>query len=390
MNRSKREAKYLRRKAARADKREVKLGIYDDFDRAVSIPSLINAAIKAERGVGWKPSVQRYMSELCLQSARTHKSLMEGKDIRKGFYEFTIHERGKVRNIKSLRFSERVVHKAFAVNALYPIFTNSLIYDNYASQKGKGTALALKRMKLFLQRHYRKYGREGGILLIDLSNYFGSIDHKVLCDMYDKAFKDKRLAKLGKMFVEAYGDVGLGLGSETCQVNAVRYADRVDHLAKDKLGIKLYCRYMDDTGIIHRSVEYLKEVLAVLEKAYADIGITLNRKKTKICDLKHGFTYLKNKFYLTETGKVIIKPCRATVTRERRRLHRQARLVERGLLDYDDVASSYYSWRGSAYGAGLRKRTYNGIKKNAYRTIRNMDILFYELFNKYRRFEYAG
>lgn len=49
-------------------------------------------------------------------------------------------------------------------------------------------------------------------------------------------------------------------------------------------------------------MEYLKECLEKIEAFCETYGIILNRKKTKICDLKHGFTYLKTRFFITESG----------------------------------------------------------------------------------------
>ena len=57
-----------------------------------------------------------------------------------------------------------------------------------------------------------------------------------------------------------------------------------------------------------------------LEVIYSEYGIVINKKKTKIVDLKHGFTFLKTHFYITETGRIIKKPCRDSITRERRKL----------------------------------------------------------------------
>ena len=103
---------------------------------------------------------------------------------------------------------------------------------------------------------------------------------------------------------------------------------------------------------------------------YAGIGITLNKKKTHIHDLKHGFTFLKTRFFLTDTGKVIKKPCRDRITSARRALKKQAKLYEQGIMTFEDVQQSYISKRGSF------------VHKNARKTIHNLDMLFKELFKK--------
>lgn len=342
-----REQRYQRRKAARLKKRQETIGKYDDFERVASLNSLYEAAREASKGVDWKASVQRYNSLLLFNISKT---------------------RAELRHIKSVHFSERVVQKSFCTNIIYPTFTRSLIYDNGASQQGKGTQFATNRLTTHLRRHFRKYGREGGILLIDFSDYFGNVAHEPLFEIYRQIFTDPRVIALGMSFISAFGDKGLGLGSETSQINAVMLPNRADHYAKEVLRIRGYGRYMDDTYLLHHSIAYLEECLEKLRAIYSEYGIVINEKKTKIVDLKHGFTFLKTHFYITETGRIIKKPCRDSITRERRKLKKQADLVASGVLTFDEVRHSYASWRGSM------------SHRDAYRTVQSMDRLFNRLF----------
>ena len=47
------------------------------------------------------------------------------------------------------------------------------------------------------------------------------------------------------------------------------------------------------------SKEFLEKLLSDLKKKYAEYGITVNDKKSYITDLKHGFTFLKTRFFNT-------------------------------------------------------------------------------------------
>lgn len=125
---------------------------------------------------------------------------------------------------------------------------------------------------------------------------------------------------------------------------------------------------MDDSYLIHEDIEHLGKCLEKLREVYAEYGITINEKKTKICDLRHGFTYLKTRFYITESGHIIKKPCREAITRERRKLKEQAKLLEAGVLTFVNIRTSYASWRGSM------------SHRDAYRTVKNMGVLFDRLF----------
>lgn len=367
---SRRKNRYERRKAKRNSIRIENISKYDDFNNVASCESLYNAANEAAKGVFWKESVQRYMLNSCMNIARTHKELLNGKDIRKGFIEFNIVERGKLRNIKSVHFYERVVQKSLCKNVLYPIFTYNLIYDNGASQKGKGTHFAVKRLIKHLQKYYKKHGNSGYVLSIDFKSYFDNICHEPLKELYRKYINDEKIIKLSEDFIDAFGEIGLGLGSETSQLNAIAYPNKVDHYIKEVARIKHYGRYMDDSYIIHESKEFLQALLKDLTKIYGELGIKLNQKKTYIADLKHGFTFLKTRFHFTDTGKIIKKPCRRSITQERRKLKRQAKLVEQNIMTYEQVFTSYQSWRGS-----MKYR-------NARKTLYNMDLIFNKLFSQ--------
>ena len=104
---------------------------------------------------------RRYMLRRLTNVAATNKKLTYCEDIHKGFICFGLNERGKHRDIMSVHFSERVPQKSLNHNALVPVLTRSLIHDNGASQKGKGTSFAMKRLVTHLRRHYRHHGTEG-------------------------------------------------------------------------------------------------------------------------------------------------------------------------------------------------------------------------------------
>ena len=363
-----REARYQRRKSKRDLKRDIRIREYDSLKRVADMNSLVAACKKSKSGVSWKSSVQRYLMNRVKNAAKTSTSILTGKDIRKGFINFDIVERGKLRHISSVHFSERVVQRSLCANALLPVLTRGLIYDNGASMKGKGISFAVNRLKTHLHRHYRKYGNEGYVLTIDFSNYFGSMRHEPIREILNKSFKDKRLVDFTMLFVDAFGDVGMGLGSETSQIFAIAYPNSVDHCIKERLRIKGYGRYMDDMYLLHKSKARLRECLEVIRTECAKLGIRLNAKKTHITKLSKGFTFLKSQFFLTCTGRVILKAGRESIVRQRRKLKKFRKFMDKGLMTYGHIYNSYMSWRG-----------YIG-HKNAYRTIQNMDSLFSTLF----------
>lgn len=341
---------------------------------------LMDAAKECMKRVMWKYSTQAYYLDRIERIRITKKRLESRERMSDGFVQFVVCERGKSREIRSIHINERVIHRALNDAVLVPALRPKLIYDNAASLKDRGTHFALKRLKVHLWRYYREHGmNDGYILTADLHSYFDSVDHDVVFREYSQIFRhDPDIVNLIMDFVDAFGYKSLGLGSQVSQITAVYYPNRIDHYIKEQLKIKGYGRYMDDFYLIHESREYLQECLEQIRRMYADIGIELNEKKTRIVRLSDEFKFLKAKTHLTETGRVVMRPDRQTITRERRKLKALRRKLDAGEVTFADIKQAYNSWKGH-------------IKHfDSYRTQRNMDKLFNELFSNEIRAERSG
>lgn len=358
-SRERHEARYQRRKQRRAERRQQRTEQYDNYDKVFTFDNLYHSFKKCCLGVGWKASTQRYKANALQNVNDTFRLLKEGKYKSRGFYEFDIVERGKARHIKSVHISERVVQRCLCDYSLVPMFGNSFIYDNGACMAHKGIDFAVDRLVCHLQRHYRKHGTEGYALVFDFSRYFDNIQHEPLKQTVDKTFTDPRIAGLVKQFIDDFGEVGLGLGSQISQVSALMYPNRLDHYIKEVLRIKGYGRYMDDGYLIHESKEHLQMCLKEIRRICGELGIILNEKKTQIVKLSRGLNFLKRRFILTETGKVIIKPARKGITKMWRKLRTFKRWHDEGKMTMADIKTSCTSWKGhlkhcNAYGIIVR------------------------------------
>lgn len=363
-----REARFHRRRVQRAEKKQAHCADCDVFNEVFSYDHLYHAYKRCRRNVAWKASTQKYMTQAPLYVYQTHKALMNDKFKSSGFVEFDLCERGKTRHIRSVNINERVVQRCLCDYALVPVLGRTFIYDNGASQTNKGYTFAIKRLTQHLQQHYRKYGTEGYILLFDFSKFFDRVSHQLVKGILHREFSDERILKLTEHFIDAFGDVGMGLGSQISQVLALTSANRLDHYVKEVFRIKGYGRYMDDGYAIHHSKEYLHKCLEGIKAICEDLEITLNTKKTQIVKLSHGFTWLKVRFYILPTGKIIKKIYHRSVTKMRQKLKALKTKVEAGILTYQDIYTSWQSWRAYA------------LNFNAYRTIQSMGELYNRLF----------
>lgn len=276
-----REARYNRRKAGR-NARKVRLSKHDNFEWVFSYDHLYQSYKKCRRGVAWKSSTQKYITMAPLNVYTTYKQLQCGKYKTKGFVEFDISERGKERHIRSVTISERVVQRCLCDYALVPMIARTFIYDNGAAMAHKGYHFAIRRLCQHLREHYRKHGRDGYILLFDFSKFFDSVSHAVCKGILTKGFSNERIIRLVCHFIDAFGDVGLGLGSQISQTLALASANRLDHYAKEVCRIRGYGRYMDDGYLIHENKEYLWNRLAEIRHICDELGIRLNPKKHRL------------------------------------------------------------------------------------------------------------
>ena len=160
----------------------------------------------------------------------------------------------------------------------------------------------------------------------------------------------------------------MGLGSQVSQILALSSANRLDHYIKEMCRIKGYGRYMDDGYLIHRSKRYLQRCLDGIRTICGQLGITLNAKKTQIVKLSHGFTWLKARFYLSDSGKVVRKIYKCSVTRMRIKLKKLRRKLDEERVTYDDVSNAWQSWRSYA------------MTFSAYHAVKNMEGLYTKLF----------
>lgn len=220
---------------------------------------------------------------------------------------------------------------------------------------------------------WRRHRREGYILLGDFSDYFARIAHEPVKRQVADALLDPRVVALEHRLIDAQGEVGLGLGSEPNQICAVAHPNRIDHYVTEMLRPEAYGRYMDDFYLIHESKEYLQVCLLLIGRKCAELGIELNPRKTRVVKLSRGFTWLKKRIFYTETGRIVVKPCRDSITRERRKLKKMARMVADGVMTPEQVERSYQSWRG-------------GMKRlDAHRSVLAMDALYRSLFENLAR-----
>ena len=340
---------------------------YKGIRRVSNANALLEAFRKSRMNSDWKLSVQKYEYDLWPSISETKRLLNEGRYKQKAFVEFTLRERGKTRHIKSIHISDRVVQRSLCDNVLSPATDPYIIYDNGSSQPNKGVSFTRNRLKEHLHKYYRQYGtNEGYVVLVDFKNYFGSIPHDKLKAAYASVIPEFDLQWLINYLIDINGgDRGVGIGSQMSQNAGIFYATPMDQYFKTVRGEKYYAAYMDDRYILCRTKEHAYECLRDMRVKAAELGLVINEKKTQIIKLSRGFTFLKVRYVLTKTGKVVEYQSKDTFIRERRRLKKFKKIG----LSPERAVMCYRSWRGSV----------KNFHNNYYR-IKRMDALFESLY----------
>lgn len=372
---------------------------------------LYESFIRAKQGSDWKPQVQKFEMNYLFELADLQTELVSGDYTFLPNMEFTIHERGKVRRITGEQIRDRVSKHALCDEILTPAVQKYLIYDNSASQVGKGIDFARKRLLTHLRKYYSQHkSNDGYILLIDFSKYYDNIRHDRLMEQFEKYIHDpnalnflRKVVDRSKVDVsymtdeeyagcmdtlfnsleyeqvdktlrtgERYMYKHLNIGDQVAQVAGIIYPIPIDNYVKIVRGVKFYGRYMDDSYAIHESKEFLEDLLQGIIAIANELGITVNTRKTRICKLSSMWRFLQVQYSLTDTGRVIQKINPKRLTAMRRKMKKLVyKLSEK---EFDDW---FNAWMCNHYKIMSKQQRenmntlYAQLKKEVYHDVHN-------------------
>lgn len=339
------------------------------LENVITVRHYVDALNACRKTVGYKFSVQNYMRHGIHNIAYTVNVIRSGRipNVRNTRRVY-ISERGHKREITPIRIEDRVTQRVLCDYALVPLVERKMIYDNGASVKGKGTEFSRRRFNRHLEKAKRMWGADNVYALkFDFKSFFASIPHAQCFRVLDELFEDKRLRDLIMGIIESYQEkdilqiadpvirerelrslhnhekVGICLGSQISQILALIIPNDFDHYIKDKLGIKLYVRHMDDGIILLNDREKLHEIRDLLTEEAKKYGLTLHPKKTCIVKLTKGVTFLKVR-YRFDGNRTVKTLHKSGIVRMRRKLRKFSNIVKGKKMKLDDVYASVQSW----------------------------------------------
>lgn len=284
------------------------------WEKVWNFESLYQAYKRSSKGKRYDETILRFTNNLeenliDIQNKLIWKTWEPGR-----WHEFQIFD-PKKRQISAPPFQDRIVHHSL-VNVIEQLFERRFIYHSYACRVGKGTHAAVNRA-LALARKARFLWEDYWVLKCDIKSCFPSVDHNILKQLLRRTIKDKDVLWLCDIIIDSGGCCGKGLpiGALTSQLFANVYLDVLDHFLMDDMGIKAYCRYMDDFIILGP----LKSEMKVLKN---DINQFINSKlamhlneRTAIFKWNQGIDFCGYRIWPTH-----VLPRKRNVARARRKL----------------------------------------------------------------------
>ena len=302
-----------------------------------------------------------------------------------GKYNIFLIKDPKYRIIMSQDIRDKLINHLVG-NELIKVLELSLINNNIATRKGKGTHSGIRLLKKYLNelKSENVYA-----LKFDISKYFYNIDHDILKDLYYSKIKDKNFLKLLDKIIDSTNEEyvnkviiklvnneinklnnrsinlkekkrrinelkhiplykkgkGLPIGNLTSQILAIYYLNELDQFILEKLKVK-YIRYMDDGILLCNSKVHLKHCLDEIEHIIDKYKLKFNNKTCIVNVSKNGVDFLGFRFYIF--GNKVIMKVRHNI---KRRFKSKVKLIKKGVCDKKtlQIINSYKShlkWGG--------------------------------------------
>ena len=254
------------------------------YEKAFTPEALLTAFYMAARHKHGKRSCFKFERNLAANLDALHQELADGSYKPRPYYSFMVYE-PKPRRIYAPAFRDLVVQRAiYAVAG--PIFDRTFIDQSFACRIGRGTHKAADYAQAALQRC------EPGsyTLKLDIRKFFYRIDRSILRGLIERKVKDARFVDLMMLFADYGEPVGIPIGNLLSQLYALIYLNPLDHFIKRELGVKHYCRYVDDFILFGISRD---EAIDCRERIVRFIGrLKLELSKSTIARATHGVNFV--------------------------------------------------------------------------------------------------
>jgi RNA-directed DNA polymerase len=253
--------------------------------------------VKANRGSGGidGQSLEEFEQGLEEHLGRLHEELRTDRYRPLPVKRVEIPKAGKPGETRPLGIPavyDRVCQQAL-LNRLEPIFEPLFDDSSFGYRPGRSAKAALRKVWREIEA-----GAEW-IVDADLRDYFGAIDHEKLMTLVAQRVADGRVLTLieqmltagylerGRLFPTPQGTPQGGVVSPLLSNILLTPFDQ----EMRRRGYQL-TRYADDWVVTCRSRREAEVALGIAERILGTLGVRLNRQKTQIVPVRHGFAFL--------------------------------------------------------------------------------------------------
>jgi retron-type reverse transcriptase len=255
------------------------------FEHAFTEERLYQAYLDARKSKRQKRACFQFERRIGSQIHALLTELHDGRYQPRPYYQFVVRE-PKPRLIHAPAFRDCVVQHAI-YQVIYPLFDRTFIAQSYACRPGFGTHKAAD----YAQRALRQCAPESYTLKLDVRRFFYSIDRSILRQLIERKIKDRRFVDVMMLFAEHGEPLGIPIGNLLSQLYALIYLNPLDHFVKRDLGIRLYCRYVDDSvlfGLSQAQAFALRDRIVEFLNAH----LKLQLSKSTIAPVSRGINFV--------------------------------------------------------------------------------------------------
>jgi RNA-directed DNA polymerase len=309
------------------------------------------------------------------------------------------------REIFAAEFKDRIIHHLL-VKEIEIFGERKFIFNSFSCRKGKGTHLAVNRLKKSIREHYKK---KIYYLQMDIAGFFMAIDKKILYTILEKLVlvqnKSKQwkkdilwlssviifhkptenyvkkgdsslfnLVPFRKSLFNSKENKGLPIGNYSSQFFANLYLNQLDHFIKRNLKCKNYFRYVDDFILLSNDKEKLKlwhdEIEFFLKK---HLKLEVSHKKTKIKSVERGIDFLG---YFIRPDYMLAR--KRVVGSFKKKIFRARKENDKQKIEIKKIIATINSYLGHFYHAN----TFNLRKKICFFSKKNFDLSYGKDFGK--------
>ena len=271
------------------------------FERLSSLEALWHAWLECRRGKRRQPRMAAFEIDADTHVIRLHRALRGGY-YRPLPYRLTVVQDTKTRLIAAPDIGDRVVQQALLTD-IGPTYERGFIDHSYCCGFGRGPHRAVLKYLQWTRRYrYR--------LSLDVHQYFASIHHETLYELFAHRLKDRWTRELIGQLLAAGGEVyqtplgkailgstppgcGLPLGGLLSHWSGGLYLDGLDHYVKRTLKVAAYQRYMDDFDLFGDDRSLLEDQRETIrEWLWSERRLELNPHRQAVRPTSQPSTYL--------------------------------------------------------------------------------------------------